>query len=274
MIRRTTHGAALALILAGTIVPPAAAEVVDLELVLAVDISGSIDDEEARLQRAGYVQALTDKQVVRAIKAGKIGRIAATYVEWAGTHYQATVVDWTVIDGPETAAAFAEKLAAAPLHTQMWTSISGAIEYGMQKLRENAHRGRRRVIDISGDGPNNDGDMMPSWRDRAVAAGIVINGLPIINDRPSPYGLEPMPNLDLYYEDCVVGGIGAFVLVANSFEDFGRAVRRKLILEIAGLAPEPASQSASKTGVVLAAARARPPCDAGERRMQGFREDL
>ncbi|MBI1985717.1 MAG: DUF1194 domain-containing protein, partial [Rhodospirillales bacterium] len=184
--------------------------------MLAVDISGSIDREEAQLQRAGYVQALTDQQVVRTIKAGKLGRIAVTYVEWAGTHYQATVVDWTVIDGPASAGAFAQKLAAAPIHTQMWTSISGAIEYGMVKLRQSTNPGRRRVIDISGDGPNNDGDPVTGLRNRAVAAGIVINGLPIINDRPSPWGMLPMPNLDLYYEDCVIGGNGAFLLVANS----------------------------------------------------------
>jgi hypothetical protein len=267
---RAVHIAALSLLLSGAVARPATAELVDLELVLAVDISGSIDDQESRLQRAGYVQALTDHQVVRAIKAGKLGRIAVTYVEWAGTHYQATVVDWAVIDGPETAAAFAQRLAAAPLHTQMWTSISGAIEYGMVKLQESTHRGRRRVIDVSGDGPNNDGDMMPSWRDRAVAAGVIINGLPIINDRPSPYGMEPMPNLDLYYEDCVIGGIGAFLLVANSFYDFGRAIRRKLILEIAGLQPAPAP----KARVVLAAARERPPCDSGEKRVRDFREDF
>lgn len=267
---RAAHIAALTLLLSGAAVPPATAEPVDLELVLAVDISGSIDDEESRLQRAGYVNALTDNHVVRAIKAGKLGRIAVTYVEWAGIHYQATIVDWAVIDGPETAAAFAERLAAAPLHTQMWTSISGAIEYGMVKLQESTHRGRRRVIDISGDGPNNDGDMMPSWRDRAVSAGVVINGLPIINDRPSPYGMAPMPNLDLYFEDCVIGGIGAFLLVANSYHDFGRAIRRKLILEIAGITPEPGPE----TRVTLAAARERPPCDAGEMRVRDLRDEL
>jgi len=259
---RAVRIAALTLTLSGGATLPAAAEVVDLELVLAVDISGSIDREEARLQRAGYVQALTDQQVVRTIKAGKLGRIVVTYIEWAGAHYQATVVDWTVIDGPASAAAFAQKLAAAPIHTQMWTSISGAIEYGIVKLRQNTNPGRRRVIDISGDGPNNDGDSAPRSRDRAVAAGIVINGLPIINDRPSPWGMIPMPNLDLYFEDCVIGGNGAFLLVANSFQDFARAIRRKLILEIAGLQPvmEPRAR------VMPVSTRERPPCNVGERR--------
>ena len=260
---------ALTLTLSGAALP-AAAEVVDLELVLAVDVSGSIDREEAQLQRAGYVQALTDQQVVRTIKAGKFGRIAVTYVEWAGTHYQATVVDWTVIDGPASAGAFAQKLAAAPIHTQMWTSISGAIEYGMVKLQQSTNPGRRRVIDISGDGPNNDGDPVTGLRNRAVAAGIVINGLPIINDRPSPWGMLPMPNLDLYYEDCVIGGNGAFLLVANSFRDFGRAIRRKLILEIAGLQPDPEPRA----GVMLASTRERPPCNAGERRSPRIGDEL
>lgn len=267
---RAVRAAALTVTLLGGTAHPATAELVDLELVLAVDISGSIDREEARLQRAGYVQALTDQQVVRTIMAGKLGRIAVTYVEWAGTHYQATVIDWTVIDGPGSATAFAEKLAEAPIHTQMWTSISGAIEYGILKLRQSANPGRRRVIDISGDGPNNDGDSVVKLRDRAVAAGIVINGLPIINDRPSPWGMIPMANLDLYYEDCVIGGNGAFLLVANSFQDFGRAIRRKLILEIAGLQPVPEP----RTGIVLASNRERPPCNIGERRNPRMGDEL
>lgn len=267
---RAVRIAALTLTLSGGAALPAVAEVVDLELVLAIDISGSIDREEAQLQRAGYVQALTDPQVVRTIRAGKIGRVAVTYVEWAGTHYQATVVDWTVIDGPASAAAFAQQLAAVPIHTQMWTSLSGAIQYGMKKFQESEHRSRRRVLDISGDGPNNDGEPVTGLRDRAVAAGIIINGLPIINDRPSPWGMRPMPNLDLYYEDCVIGGSGAFLLVANSFQDFARAIRRKLILEIAGLRPEP--EPAAR--VVPAAAGDRPPCDIGERRSRGMRDEL
>jgi hypothetical protein len=260
----------VALALCGGLSRPSAAELVDLELVMAVDISGSVDFEEATLQRNGYVKALTDPQVVRAIKAGKIGRIAATYIEWAGDHYQATVVDWAVIDGPESAADFARRLADATIHTQMWTSISGAIEYGITKFKQSPHRGRRRVIDISGDGPNNDGKLVSGLRDRAIQAGIVINGLPIMNDRPSPYGLAPVPNLDLYYEDCVIGGIGAFFVVAKSFDDFARAIRRKLILEIAGLAPArpPAS------GLTTVALRDRPKCDEGERRVRDMREDL
>ena len=274
MVWRIIPGLVLAAALSSALPRPLAAELVDLELVMAIDISGSIDFDEAELQRAGYVSALTSPQVVRAIKAGKVGRIAASYIEWAGDHYQATVVDWTVIDGPESAAAFAKKLADAPIQTQMWTSLSGAINYGMKKLAESPHQGRRRVIDISGDGPNNDGGPVTSVRDRAVRAGIIINGLPIVNDRSSPYGLPPMPNLDLYYEDCVIGGTGAFIIVANSFADFARAIRRKLILEIAGLAPVPRIDRQAGPAIALAAERKRPRCDEGERRVRGMRDEL
>lgn len=274
MFRRFIPGLVLAAALSFAWPRSLAAERVDLELVMAVDISGSIDLEEAELQRAGYVSALTDPQVVRTIMAGKIGRVAMTYVEWAGDHYQATVVDWTVIDGPESAADFAKKLAAAPLHTQMWTSISGAIDFGMQRFAESPHQSRRRVIDLSGDGPNNDGKLVTGPRDRAVQSGVIINGLPIMNDRTSPYGLRPMPDLDLYYEDCVIGGAGAFILVANSFQDFARAIRRKLILEIAGLAPGPRTEPREQPGMVSAAIRARPACDEGEKRVRDMREDL
>jgi hypothetical protein len=263
----------LAAALSGALPRPSAAELVDLELVMAVDVSGSIDLDEAELQRAGYVSALTDPQVVRTIQAGKIGRIAASYVEWAGDHYQATIVDWTVIDGPDSAAAFAKKLANAPIQTQMWTSLSGAIDYGIKKMAESPYQSRRRVVDISGDGPNNDGRSVTLLRDRAVQAGIVINGLPIVNDRASPWGMPPMPNLDLYYEDCVIGGPGAFIIVANSFQDFARAIRRKLILEIAGLAPEPVIDRDAAPGITLAAEHKRPRCDEGEKRTRGLRRD-
>jgi hypothetical protein len=154
--------------------------------------------------------------------------------------------------------------------TERRTSISAAIDYSMALFAKSPFKSKRRVIDISGDGPNNDGDPVTGLRNRAVAAGIVINGLPIINDRPSPWGMLPMPNLDLYYEDCVIGGNGAFLLVANSFQDFGRAIRRKLILEIAGLQPDPEPRA----GVMLASTRERPPCNAGERRSPRIGDEL
>lgn len=246
---------------------PARAVPVDLELVLAVDISGSVDEVEAELQRAGYVAALTDPRVIQAIKSGRHGRIALTYVEWAGDYFKETLVEWSVIDGPESAKAFADKLDAMPLNIQMWTSISGAIDYGLDMFGFNPHPGKRRVLDISGDGPNNDGGLVTTSRDRAVKAGIIINGLPIINNRLSRYGNPPMPHLDNYYRDCVIGGFGSFIVVANTFNDFARAIRRKLILEIAGRVPELAPDQETETTPRLVPVTfndIHPPCDVGE----------
>ena len=236
---------------------------VDLELVLAVDISGSIDLEEAALQRRGYVHALRHPDVIEVIERGRLGRIAVTYVEWAGDHHQSTLVGWTEIADASSAGAFAEAVARPPVRTQLWTSISGVIAYGARGFEDNGFNGRRRVIDISGDGPNNRGEYVVRARDRALADGIVINGLTIINDRPGQYGYPPMPDLDLYYEDCVIGGQGAFVVVANGFEDFARAILRKMVLEIAGQAPgEPLLR--------LAAGQPRPPCNAGEIQLRNW----
>ncbi len=243
---------------------PARAELVDLELILAVDISGSVDDEEAELQRAGYVAALTDERVIRAIKSGRRGRIALAYVEWAGDHIKRTVVDWTVIDGAEAAAAFARALRAEPFKIGLWTSISGVIGYGLDLFNFSPHRGKRRVLDISGDGPNNDGAPVTLARDRAIKAGIIINGLPIINGRPSRYGTPPLPHLENYYRDCVIGGFGAFIVVANTYNDFARAIRRKMILEIAGPVLEMERPEPEKPGVIPAASGVHPPCDVGE----------
>ena len=217
---------------------PARAERVDLELVLAVDVSGSVDEEEAELQRAGTVAALTNERVIRAIKAGRRGRIAVAYVEWAGDPIQRMVVDWSVIDGEASAADFARRLAKAPMSVEMWTSISGVMRFALDVFRSSPHQGRRRVLDISGDGPNNDGALVTGARKVMLKDGITINGLPIINGRPSRYGTPPLEHLDWYYEDCVIGGPGAFIVIANTYRDFGRAIRRKMILEIAGRTPE------------------------------------
>ena len=244
----------------------AAERAVDLELVLAVDVSGSIDVEEAVLQRRGYVQALRHPAVVDAIEEGQLGRIAVTYVEWAGSHFQNIVVDWREISGARSAAAFAEALEHRAVTTELWTSISTAIDFAALSFEDNGFRGRRRVIDISGDGPNNRGDRVVEARDRALAEDIVINGLAIINGRPGRYGYPPLPNLDLYYEDCVIGGQNAFVVVADGFGDFGRAILRKMLLEIAGRSPparllRPAQE------------RPRPPCNAGELQLQDWSPD-
>ena len=242
---------------------PARAELVDLELVLAVDVSGSVDDEEADLQRAGYVAALTNERVIRTIKAGRHGRIAVAYVEWGGDHIQRMVVDWSVIDGEASAVDFARRLAKAPRSVEMWTSISGVMRFAHDIFQLSPHRGRRRVLDISGDGPNNDGALVTGSRAVMVKDGITINGLPIINGRPSRYGTPPLEHLDWYYEDCVIGGRGAFIVIADTYRDFGRAIRRKLILEIAGRTPERPAR------LIRVAARQAPerfamPCNAGE----------
>lgn len=248
------------MVMAGLVSPgfPARAELVDLELILAVDVSGSVDDQEAKLQRDGYVAAITNEKVLRAIKSGRLGRIAVAYVEWAGRGTGRTVVEWTVIDGPAAARDFADALDAEPLNIELWTSISGVIDYGLDLFDLSPHRGKRRVLDISGDGPNNDGGPVTLARDKAVKAGIIINGLPIINNRPSRYGFPPMPHLDNFYRDCVIGGFGAFIVVANTFQDFARAIRRKLVLEIAGLRPQPPPR------IIPARAGIHPPCDMGE----------
>jgi len=280
--------AAGALLLAATLAAGAqAAELpVDLELVFAVDVSGSIDPDEARLQRDGYVAALTDPQVIKAIRSGPNRRIAAAYFEWASASHRTLVVGWRAIESDESAAAFAAELTRARIAIGQRTSISGAIEFAMPMFEDNGFEGARRVIDISGDGPNNDGLPIDVVRDAAIKRGITINGLPIINDRPNGFGFPTLPDLDLYYRGCVIGGAGAFVVVANSFADFGAAIRRKLILEIAGRPAAPAPMRALERPPVLPAAT--PPrlsprlqtlpvqyaydqgCDIGERQSRQF----
>ncbi len=244
----------------------AAERAVDLELVLAADISGSMDLQEAVLQREGFVSAFRHPEVVEAIQGGRLGRIAVTYIEWAGVYHQSTLVDWTEVADATSAAAFAEAMARPDVMTELWTSISTLIAYAARRFEGNGFQGQRRVIDISGDGPNNKGAYIVDARDRALASGIVINGLPIINGRPGRYGYPPLPNLDLYYEDCVIGGPGAFVIVADGYEDFARAIRRKLVMEIAGRVPP-------VHPVRLASDRHRPPCNAGEMQLQNWHPD-
>lgn len=209
-------------------------EPVDVLLVLAVDVSRSIDEEEARLQRQGYREAIVDPRVVSAIQSGTLGAIALAYVEWGSADYQRMVIPWTRIDGPETARAWAVALEAAPRVSMNWTSISGAIEFSMRVLEDAPFEGTRRVIDISGDGVNNSGAPVTLLRDLAVEAGITINGLPILNDR-SPFGRPPSMPLDQYFQDFVIGGPGAFMVPAEDFNAFQSAVLRKLIREISGI---------------------------------------
>ncbi|WP_020187431.1 DUF1194 domain-containing protein [Methylopila sp. 73B] len=209
---------------------------VDLELVLAVDISYSMDTEEQQVQREGYGAAIVSKPVLDAIRDGMLGRIAVTYVEWAGSEEQATIVPWRIIDGPESAQAFAAALAAQPLRRAYRTSISGALAYAARAFEASGARGLRKVIDVSGDGPNNQGEMVERVRDEVLERGVVINGLPLMLKRPSAAMMD-LGDLDAYYRDCVIGGPGAFVLPVRSVDQFPDAVRTKLVMEIAGLPP-------------------------------------
>ncbi len=238
---------------------------VDLELVLAVDTSRSIDLHEAELQRQGYVSALTDPEVIRAIRSGILSRIAITYLEWSGLGRGDVIVDWALISDAATARAFADALARRPLASGRRTSISHAITTAMRLFDDNGFEGTRRVIDISGDGPNNQGVLVTAARDLAVADGVTINGLPIINDRPSPFGWPGLPDLDLYFVNCVIGGPASFIIVAEGFESFAAAIRSKLILEIARV-PEAPSENREIAAPRFRLAAAGPPCDIGEQR--------
>lgn len=208
---------------------------VDLELVLLVDVSGSVDAQEAELQRKGYANALSSPQVVEAIQSGPMGRIAVTYVEWADDGYQNQVVGWSVVQDANSARAFAGRLAEAPIGTAFWTSIGAAIDFATALFPGNGFEGSRQVIDISGDGYSNRGRPPAEARDAAVAAGITINALPILNSRPNPWGGLPPLDLDRYFQDQVIGGPGAFILVAEDFSTFGQAILSKLVREIAAL---------------------------------------
>ena len=207
---------------------------VDLELVLLADVSRSMSPEELELQRRGYVEALRSEEVFRAVQSGLLQTIALTYIEWAGI--QEIVVDWQLIETRADLEAFADKLSVRFDTSLRRTSISGALEYGASRIERNAFAGLRRVIDISGDGPNNLGPTVTQSRDDVLARGITINGLPLMTDDGNST-LFHLPNLDEYYRTCVIGGPGAFVIAVTEWSDFADAVRRKLVLEIADLVP-------------------------------------
>ena len=210
---------------------------VDVELVLAVDVSYSMDMDELAIQREGYAQAIVSKEFLQALKTGPHGKIAVTYFEWAASSDQKIIIPWRLIDGPETADAVANEIMKTPIRRASRTSISGAINFAMPLFDENPYRGLRRVIDISGDGPNNNGAPVVVARDAAVEKGVVINGLPIMVKEPS-YSTMDIDNLDFYYEDCVIGGPGSFVVTIKDREKFKEAIRTKLLLEVAGRTPE------------------------------------
>ncbi len=210
---------------------------VDIELILAVDVSYSMDLDELAIQREGYAQALSSREFLQALKNGPHGRIAVTYFEWAASSDQKIIIPWRVIDGPESADAVAAEIMKTPIRRASRTSISGAIYFAMPLFEENPYRGLRRVLDISGDGPNNNGPSpVTVARDEAVSKGITINGLPIMVKEPS-YSTMDIENLDLYYKDCVTGGTGSFVVAIKSREEFKEAIRTKLLLEVAGRTP-------------------------------------
>jgi hypothetical protein len=230
---------------------------VDVELILAVDVSYSMDMDELAIQREGYAQAIISKEFLQALKTGPTGKISVTYFEWAASSDQKIIIPWRVIDGPETADAVANEIMKTPIRRASRTSISGAINFAMPLFDENPYRGIRRVIDISGDGPNNNGAPVTGARDAALEKGIVINGLPIMVKEPS-YSTMDIDNLDFYYEDCVIGGPGSFVVTIKDRDKFKEAIRTKLLLEVAGLTPE-------RWIIPVADKEPRVPCMIGEK---------
>ena len=214
-----------------------AANAVDVELILAVDVSYSMDMDELAIQREGYAQAIISKEFLQALKSLPNGKVSITYFEWAASSDQKIIIPWRLIDGPETADAVASEIMKTPVRRASRTSISGAIYFAMPLFDQDPYHGTRRVIDISGDGPNNNGAPVTPARDEAVSKGIVINGLPIMVKEPS-YSTMDIDNLDWYYEDCVIGGPGSFVVSIKDREKFKEAIRTKLLLEVASRTPE------------------------------------
>lgn len=238
---------------------------VDLELVLLVDVSRSMSELELDIQRQGYAAALRSDEVFTAIQGGLLQNVALTYMEWAGT--QRTVVDWTLIDSRSALDAFATAIERNMSYGMRRTSISEALIFAANEIASNPYAGLRRVIDVSGDGPNNQGRNVTRARDEVTAQGVVINGLPLMtrdgeNDR---WNVE---NLDAYYEACVIGGPGAFLVPVYDWTDFPEAVRRKLVLEIAAAPPEPVAEPATAQTLLHRIQYSAPPevdCEIGEK---------
>ncbi|WP_181704301.1 DUF1194 domain-containing protein [Chthonobacter albigriseus] len=230
------------LALAGFFSAPAAAEEVDVELVLAADGSGSIDDDELALQRRGYADAIVSREVLDAIASGVHGRIAIAYVEWGGPGSQHVIVDWMVVSDIGSARAFADALVTRPRAARGYNSISAAIDFSVHLIETNAHEGLKKVIDVSGDGPNIGGRPVQAARDDAVAKGITINGLVIVRPGGMVRRVAGEP-LDVHYERDVIGGPGAFVMTAGETASFPEVVRRKMALEIAALGSDRAADA-------------------------------
>lgn len=211
---------------------------VDVELVLAVDVSGSMTREELEIQRRGYAAAFVDAEVLAVIERGYLGRVALAYMEWAGASQQKVVVGWTLVRNREEAAAFAERLTTRRHPRLRLTAIASAIDFAAAMFDGNGFEAARQVIDISGDAASNDGRLVTLARDEAVAKGVTINGLPLMTQAPATGRLH-VRALDVYYRDCVIGGDGAFAIPVKAWSDFPAAVRQKLLLELAGVGPRP-----------------------------------
>jgi len=249
-MRRTAY--LVALLGALAVVVPAQAGNVDLLLVLAADVSRSIDDKEFELQRKGYAAALGDPRVLKAVTSGPNQSIALTFIEWSSAEEQKTVIDWTVLHDGEDAAVIASQILSAPRSFLARTSISGAIDYSLERLAAAPMSADHKVIDISGDGTNNAGRPVTEARDDALAKGVTINGLAIINTQTAPgftMHTQPPGGLPNYYKENVIGGPGAFLLVVENFETFADAMARKLVSEIAGL-PGSTHTAASRVAVM------------------------
>jgi hypothetical protein len=228
----------LALVFLIALARPAVAETVDLQLVLAADVSRSVDDGEFQLQRQGYAAAFQDPRVLRAIRSGQLGKIAVCYVEWSGTESLSVIADWAVIGDDETAGAFAEAVLAQERPFANRTAIGAAIAFAMAQFERSGVDSLRRTIDVSGDGTNTNGPLPALMRDVAVGEGITINGLVILSPEPMPWNphhTHPPEGLENYYRDNVVGGPGAFVMVVSDFTSFAYAIANKLIREIAAV---------------------------------------
>jgi hypothetical protein len=213
-----------------------AAEEVDLLLVLSSDVSRSVDAPKFKLQRDGYAAAIVNPRVIQAIRSGALGKIAISFVEWSGVGAQKIVIDWTIIRDEATAKDFSAQVIEAPRAFADRTSISGGIDFAMAQLARAPFTSNRRTIDVSGDGTNNSGRDVVDARDEALAKGVTINGLVILSERPMSWNADhtnPPGGLDAYYRNNVIGGPGAFVMVAENFSSFGQAILNKLIAEIA-----------------------------------------
>ena len=239
MIQHVSAACLLLLAFAGP--AQAAPPPVDVALVLVTDVSRSIDDSEFQLEKKGYVTAFADPKVLSAIQGGPNGRIAVAYIEFSSADQVQTMMDWTVISDADSAAAFADKLAALPRSSYGRTAISSGINQAVQLIEEGGFADARKVIDVAGDGTSNAGPPIGEARDAAVAADITINGLTIINDHPVSYiyaHVQPPGGLPNWYRENVTGGVGSFVLEVHDFSTFGEAMARKLLNEIASLPPK------------------------------------